>query len=173
MICLHAGPVRALSLGVLLLLVGCSSPDGPGGSSPAPTTEAEESGEFLVFDPLALGQTGAFTTPIERVYRDEDSWRGAMDSLRINVAPGPVDFTQSMVVLLALPQESGGYSIEVQTVESRAEGLLVEYELSVPADDCIPIAGAALPFQAVTVRRADGPVTFVRKDFRYECTWRQ
>ena len=173
MICLHAGPVRALSLGVVLFLIGCSSPDGPGVSSPAPATEAEDSGEYLVFDRLALGQTGAFTTRVERVYRDEDSWRGAMDSLRINVAPPPVDFTQSMVVLLALPQETGGYSIEVQTVESRAEGLVIEYELSVPADDCIPIVGAALPFQAVEVRRADGPVTFVQEKFRYECTWRQ
>lgn len=166
------GPLRALLLAVVCSLAGCLSPNRPAASVTDAEAAAGES-EFLVFDRLALGQTGSFTSPVERVYRDEDSWRAAMDSLRINVAPPPVDFTQSMVVLLALPQESGGYSIEVQAVEARKEGLLVEYELSVPAEDCIPIVGAALPFQAVTVRRADGPVTFVRKDFRYECTWRQ
>lgn len=162
---MKAGIVRTCSLLLALFAGGCGLRS-TGIPEPDP-------GELFVFDPLALGQAGAFTSPVERVLRDEAAWRAAQDSLRLNLPPAAVDFEQSMVLLLALPQESGGYSIEVLSVESLADTLVVEYELAVPASDCITIAGRSLPFQAVAVRRSDSPVRFVRSEITRRCTWRQ
>lgn len=162
---MKAGVLRTCSL-LLALFAGACGLRGPSVPEPEP-------GEFYVFDRLAFGQSGAYANAVERVFRDDASWQAAQDSLRLIAAPPEVDFAQSMVLLLALPQESGGYTVEVLSIEAVADTLVVEYELTTPASDCITIAGRSLPFQAVAVRRSDAPIRFVRKEVSRRCTWRQ
>jgi hypothetical protein len=131
-------------------------------------------GEYLVFEPIGMGQRGIVTDTLNAshwVLRDEASWLAAQDSLSPLGPFKTVDFDQAMVVVIALPAVSGGYSIEVASVERQVDRIAVEYVISEPSSDCIPVVGAALPFQAVRVRKDDLPVEFEERREPYRCTW--
>jgi hypothetical protein len=78
-----------------------------------------------------------------------------------------------MVMVMALPQEIGGFGVETVAVELTTDEVVVEYVVTKPASDCIPVVGTSLPFEVVAVRRADGPVRFERRVESYRCTWKQ
>jgi len=130
-------------------------------------------GDYLVFEPMGRGQTGLLAGPLERVFRDQASWTAFSDSLTTFVPMRSVDFDQEMVVVIALPQEIGGYGIETESVELQGEIAVVDYVVTEPASDCIPVVGASLPFEVIRVRRTDGPVRFERTVEPYRCTWKQ
>lgn len=163
----HLALIRRLlvvsSLVLVVLAGACRIPDG----------EVVSEGDYLVFDPMGRGQTGMIAEPIERVFRDEDSWTSFRDSLTTFVPLPDVDFEQTMVVVLALPQETGGFGVETASVELRAGEVVVEYVVTEPASDCIPVVGASLPFEVIRVRRSDLPVRFDQAVEPYRCTWKQ
>ena len=151
--------IRFFGCVLLLLLFGCNVPE------PA----AEDESEPLYFETIGRGQTGAGRDTIETVVASVEDW----DRLRAAVQPlapfESVDFTQTMVALIALPSESGGYTIEVETVELLDGVVRINYLVSEPGMDCITPTALALPFQAILFRRADGDVKFVRRTEKYLC----
>ena len=152
-----------LAVGALLLLAGC-----------AEDAEVVSEGEFLYFENIGMGQAGSAADTTEWVLRDSVSWASASALLKPLAPFKKVDFSQSNVVAIGLPKESGGYHIEVESIERAGGEVVVSYLLHVPANDCITLAAMALPFVAVKVRRFDDEVVrFARRQQRYECTWKQ
>jgi len=141
------------------MVAGCETPrvmeDGPD--------------ELLVFETLGMGQQGAVRDTIEVITRDEVSYQEAMAKVT-PLAPIPsVDFSQMMVSLIAIPTESGGYIVEVRSVEKTGDLITVSYDVAVPGQDCITLQALSLPFQVVAIQQSAGQVEFVRTNKTYSC----
>ncbi len=134
-----------------------------------PAVEIEDHSEPLYFETIGRGHTGVGRDTLEVVVRDADSWARVSASIRPLAPFESVDFSQAMVALIALPTESGGYTIEVETVESLDGLITVSYLVNEPGTDCITPTALALPFQAVFFKREDGEVRFVRRTVAYSC----
>lgn len=148
---------------LLALLAGCIE------ATPGPDEPASEP---LYFEPIGLGQTALLADTTELLIRDAALWEAYQDSLRPLGAFAPVDFEQAMVLLVAVPVTTGGYSVQVETVERLEDEVVARYMLTIPDDDCIPMMSAATPFQAVLVRRAPGEVRFERETEPFHCQMR-
>ena len=152
-----------LAAAVLIAFLGCVD------------TEADEDSEpeteVLYFEPIGYGRSGSLSDTTEVVLRSEEAWQTYRDSLN-SVAPFvEVDFSQSVVLLAALPQETSGYSIDFLSVEEGDSIAVAHYVVSIPAEDCLTAIATAVPFQAVMVRRTDKPVQFTREVEEYRCTF--
>ncbi len=125
--------------------------------------------DVLYFEPIAIGQSGSIRDTLEVVVSDE----GALSEALAKVNPlgelPSIDFNQSMVGIIAIPTNSGGFVVEVQSVEQRGEEIQVHYLLSVPGADCITVQALSLPFQIISLRRAQGAFRFLREERRYRC----
>ena len=123
----------------------------------------EVGSESLYFEAVGAGQAGSLADTTETVLRTESEWITYTDSLRSPEAFQPVDFSQTMLVLVALPQASGGYRIQMESVEAEEDGLVASYVVYAPGPDCMVIMAQTLPFQVVAVRRSPGDMTFRRR----------
>lgn len=124
----------------------------------------------LYFETIGMGQYGTMRDTTEAVYRDEASFQSVRDSLTL-LAPLPeIDFSQVMVGLVAIPTNSGGYVVEVKSVEKTGDEISVNYELSIPGQDCITLDALSLPFQLVIIQQSEGVVSFQRNETTYRCT---
>ena len=125
--------------------------------------------DVLYFEPIAIGQTGSTRDTLMTVVQDEASFQEALKLVSPLGEVPQVDFNQSMVALLAVPTNSGGFVIEVQSVEQRGEEIQIHYLLSVPGEDCITVQALSLPFQIVSIRKAAGTYRFIQESERYSC----
>lgn len=135
----------------------------------------EESGPddpvTLYFEPVGYGQRGTMRDTTEIAIRSEEEWSVYRDSLR-PVAPfRPVDFTQGLILLAALPQTTSGHSIDFVAVEEYDSVAVAEYVVSIPAEDCLTASVETVPFQAVFVRLTELPFNFTRDTEEYRCTF--
>jgi len=144
-----------------------------GGCRRGPEAEVVvEDTEFLPFENIGLGPNSTLPDTTEVVLRTEAEWDAYRSRLH-SVGPfKKVDFTQEMVVLVAVPSPSGGYGVEVETVEQKGDTVMVSYVLYGPDKDCIPVEGRAVPYQAVKVRRAEGTVRFTHRTETLPCTFK-
>jgi hypothetical protein len=143
-----------------LLMVGCSKP----------VPEVVDTSEPLYFERIGMGQTGLATDTIEVLIRDKVAWMNWSKRVTPLESFADVDFSQTMVALIAIPEESGGYTVEVESVELDGGEITVSYLLSKPKIECVSPLARALPFQAVLVRRAEGEARFERREEYYGCT---
>jgi len=134
-----------------------------------PAIEIEDNSEPLYFETIGRGHSGVGRDTLEVVVRDEDLWARVSASVQPLAPFESVDFSQAMVALIALPKESGGYMIEVETVESLDGVITVSYLVSEPGTDCITPTALSLPFQAVFFKREEGEVRFARRTEAYSC----
>jgi hypothetical protein len=125
--------------------------------------------DVLAFEPIAMGHNGSVRDTIEVILKSEAALEEALTQVRPLGDVPEVDFQQYMVGLIAVPAETGGHIVEVQSVEQTGDEITVHYVLNVPADDCITVQALSLAHQIVKIRRADGNVTFVRERERYFC----
>ena len=140
----------------------------------SPDSEITSEGEYLFFERIGIGQASSVRDTTEWVIRDSLSWVQASPQFQPLAPFDPVRWSQSMVLAVGIPTESGGYHIEIESVEDLGEEVVVSYLFHVPAQDCIALQALAYPFQVVQVRRFDDkPVRFERRRQRYECTWKQ
>ncbi len=151
--------VTSIATVLVLFSTGCEEP----------AIEIEDLSESLYFETIGRGQTGDGRDVVEVVARDAESWARLSTSVRPLAPFKKVDFSQAMVALIAIPTESGGYSIEVETVESLDGVITISYLLSEPGTDCITPTALALPSQAVFFKREEGEVRFVRRTEDYSC----
>ncbi|HMB91382.1 MAG TPA: protease complex subunit PrcB family protein [Rhodothermales bacterium] len=149
------------SLFVVLLVAGCQLP----GERETEVTLTEA----LAFEPIGRGQNASLDTTMVAI-REVTMWAVYQDSLRPAQPFAEVNFEQEMVVLVAVPVPSGGYSVMVETVERGEEGLTAHYTLSEPGYDCMTTMGLAVPFQAIRVAKTTDLLRFEQSTEAYRCT---
>lgn len=129
--------------------------------------------DVLSFEPIALGHQGVTRDTLEMVLRTPEELAEALTLVNPLGELPDVDFEQYMVGLVAIPTESGGYIVEVQSVEKTGDEITINYVLNVPADDCITVQALSLPHQIVIIRRDMGSVSFEQERKRYLCGMKQ
>ncbi|MDE2996672.1 MAG: protease complex subunit PrcB family protein [Bacteroidota bacterium] len=129
--------------------------------------------DVLAFEAIALGHHGATRDTVEVILRSQAELEEALKTVTPLDEVPEVDFEQYMVGLIAVPTESGGYIVEVKSVEQTGSEITVHYVLNVPAEDCITVQALSLPHQIVQIRRSEGNVTFVQQRDRYLCGMKQ
>ena len=147
---------------LLMVFAGCLQSEE---SSPATVDEPES----LYFESVGIGQAGSLSDTTEVLIRSEEDWQVLRDSLRVVEPFREVDFSQTMLLLVALPQSSGGYRIQMESVDKSDEEILASYAVYAPGPDCLTIMAETLPYQVVAVRRAEGTVRFNRRVIRETC----
>jgi len=147
---------RTFIVVLVLAITGCLEP------AEVDTSTAAEP-EVLYFETVGIGQSGRLADTTEVVLRSADEWHVMRDSLRSVEPFRPVDFSQTMLLLAALPQSSGGYRIQFESVEAVADQIVASYVVYAPAPDCLTLMALTLPYQVVAVRRAAGRVSFRRR----------
>ena len=150
---------KCLLAGLFLLVAGCS----------VPQEESEPDTDPLYFESIGRGQHGARRDTIETVARTAEAWAELSATVRPIAEFEAVNFEQQMAALIAIPTESGGYTIEVESVEALDGVITVAYVVNVPGIDCITPTALALPFQAVSIRKAEGAVEFERRNEPFKC----
>lgn len=155
-------PALLFSSLLVLLVAGCALP----GERETEVTFAEA----LAFEPIGRGQTASLDTTATLAIRDAATWAVYQDSLHPARPFEAVNFEQEMVVLVAVPVPSGGYSVTFETVEKDEDGLTAHYILSEPGYDCLITMGKAVPFEAIRVAKTEGPLRFEQVQEAYRCT---
>ena len=140
----------------VFVLSGCTQPE----DTPP---QAEEVPESLYFEVVGIGQAGNLSDTTEVVFRTPDEWAPIRDSLTSVEPFRSVDFSQTMIFLAALPQVSGGYRVQFESVEKSGDDILASYVVFAPDTDCLTLMALTLPYQVIAVRRAEGTVTFRRR----------
>lgn len=141
------------------------------GCSPEAEEETQEEPESLYFEPIGYGQRASISDTLELAFRDHASWVAYRDSLDPIAPFDTVDFSQAIVLLVALPQLTSGHSIEMVSVDRFETHVVAEYVVNIPSEDCLTAYSENVPFQAVLVRRTELPVTFTHTTEEYRCTF--
>ena len=149
---------------LVLILAGCASDKG------SRQDEVESMPSAVVIETLGTGFTGSIRDTTEAVYRSRSAWNKVAATLTPLKEFPEIDSSQVMVVLVAIPTSSGGYSVEFKTAEATDDEIIITYELGVPGYDCITTAALSLTFQAATVPRSNLPVRVVRENAYYSCS---
>ena len=149
---------------VLLVLGGCDRTSGEG-----QVAEAEPEPMAFYFESFERGQRAAFSDTTTLAIRDAETWAAYQDQLRPMEPFAPVDFTQSMILLAAVPTPAGGYFIEFESVEKVGEEIVASYLLTAPGRDCLVIPAPAMPYEVVLTRRDEAPVRFEHRTTTYPC----
>ncbi len=126
-------------------------------------------GEVLPYEQIGFGQKAARQELVERLARSEAEWEVIAPLVAPQEPFHPVDFSQKMVALMAVPVESGGYAVEVERAEVVRDTVVISYVVYTPGSDCISTMGLAVPFQAISLKQAPGAVRFEKKKERYSC----
>ena len=133
------------------------------------STLNDDPDDVLYFEPIAIGQTGAIRDTLETVLMDAEAFASALEMVSPLGDIPDVDFNQSMVGIIAIPTNSGGHVVEVQSIEKRGTEIQIQYLFSIPGDDCITVQALSLPFQIVSIRKSEGTVRFIREEDSYSC----
>lgn len=147
---------------VALLIIALSF-HGPG-CAPDNAIDSSDAADIdvLYFEPIGTGQRGTVQDTLETVIRDSVEWSSMVAMLNNREPFGPVDFSQSMVFLVALPQSTGGYRLQFESIEKQQDEITASYVVYAPGSDCLTISALTQPFLAVAARKAEGSVTFKR-----------
>jgi hypothetical protein len=113
---------------------------------------------------IAKGAVSDVTEPKEVVVRAAVDWN---ETWRSHAGPGreapAVDFESSMVVGVFLgARNTGGYAVEITSVEQDGAGLAVRYAETTPEPGALLAQVVTAPFHLVSVAAVDGPVRFER-----------
>ncbi len=164
-------PCAARRICISLLLLPLISGFLLGGCTSESVSVEEPIPEPLHFAAIGYGQYGSLTDTLEIVIRDQETWAAWQDSLR-PVAPFlSVDFSQAMVLLVALPQITSGYAVTFLSLDRMDSAIVAEYLVEIPAEDCLTAAALTVPFQAVLTPPTDLPIRFKRVEDEYRCTF--
>ncbi len=147
----------------VIIFSGCR--DGSGEE----TIEIVDYSEVFPFETIGIGQRSQFTEPVERMVYDAESWAQISAALQPHVPFETVDFSQVMLAVIATPKSSGGYTIEVESIELLDGKITVAYLISEPGVDCITPQALAVPFQVIEIRKMEGTVLFEHRTERFSC----
>lgn len=106
------------------------------------------------------GYQGGGPTPATRVLRTADEWTAFWRQVEMP-APQALDPARDLgVVVLMGEKRTGGYAVEIVSVEPRDGSLLVTYRESAPAPDMMVTQALTAPWAAALVPRSTLPVVF-------------
>lgn len=158
---------RLFVLPLLALLLFAACDEGP---QPAPLTEEDLAEEPLYVEPIGFGQRSLLADTTRVLVRDSVRWATLRDSLRPQNPFTPVDFSQAMVALVAVPVRSGGYDVTIGSVIAVDSTIRIEYTLTRPGEDCLTAYSPSTPFHAVLIRRTAGTPVFEQRVETANCT---
>ncbi len=144
-------------------LAGC------GGSQPDLDTDIEET-EAIYFDYIGQGASSTFADTTQIVIKDQEMWDSYQQYMETVLPFREIDFSQLMVVLVAVPVPIRGVAIQIQSVELVQGELVVNYAMGYPGDDCRGNDQPSTPFQAVVLRQIDASAQFERTVEKLPCT---
>ena len=109
------------------------------------------------------------------VITDATAWEAYWARFSGSVAPMPpvpaVDFATERVVTAAMgTQPTGGYSINVPSVQGDGQGIYVVVRETSPGPGCIVTQALTAPAVAVTVPADERPVLFVEESVVVDCS---
>lgn len=168
--CTHSQTLRMISQRIVLfitvfpvlILAGC-------GSQPEMDTDIEET-EAVYFEVIGQGATSSFTDTTQVVVMDQDSWNNYEQYMKTVIPFPEIDFSQLMVVLVAVPVPEQGVSIQVQSVERMAGNAVVSYQMGYPGKDCRGSDQPSTPFQVIMLPKVEANYTFEHFIEEYHCT---
>ena len=128
--------------------------------------------EAIYFEPIGLGSSSAFNAVTEKAIYDADTWNDYQQYMETVLPFRDVDFSQLMVVFVAVPAHTGGVTVQIESVEIGETDVVVSYVLGQPGEDCRVMDIPSAPFQAVMLRRLDGPFRFEHRTEPQPCTLR-
>ena len=117
----------------------------------------------IAFERQMTGQLGLTPEPKNLVARSAEEWRAfckpnapaALEALR------DFDWSRNMLIAVALgSRPSGGYAVEIQSIEQDGERWLVHARETRPAPGSLQTQLVTAPFDCVSTRRFDGNVVF-------------
>ena len=168
MYCTHKssvlGSIHGFLISFALIVSGCLS--GPQIDNDIVETEA------VYFEPIGQGSTATFETVTQQVVYDVDSWSTYQQYMETVLPFREVDFSQLMVLFAAVPSNTGGVTVQFESVEIVGDELVVSYVLGEPGRDCRVMDLPSVPFQAIMLRRIDMPIRFEHRTEPQPCTLR-
>lgn len=158
--------IPSIGLG-LALLGGLATTDiGHTGRMPELGTTEMDADSLLPVRELARGQYGGPATRVESVMTS----RRELEAVWPSAPSFELDFGQEMMVLVALGERrTGGYSLEIKTVRSSEDRLVVEYIERHPDPRCPTPQVLTTPYHAVAVPRSEARPRFERTVDRIGC----
>jgi hypothetical protein len=117
----------------------------------------------LGFSTIYRGPQSQIEEPREVTIRSAADW-SALWKAHAPAAPVPVvDFTREMVVAVFLgTRPTGGYAVEIASIEATRNEVIVTYRVDEPARDAMVIQALTAPAHVVRVESRKGSVKFVR-----------
>lgn len=149
----------ALALGLLIPLAACAA-------GAVGTVAAE--GAALPFSTVAKGSASGILEPLQVAIRTRDAWlafwaRHTRGRVQPPSAP-PVDFSREMIVGIFLGERAtGGYEIEITTVERGGSHLRIHYRSKSPDPGAMVTQALTQPHHVIKLVRDDGPLVFSRE----------
>lgn len=131
--------------------------------------EAGSFTENLPFETVGIGQRIDISDTTELLIRSEPEWTLLAATMTPYAEFTAVDFDQVMLAVVAVPVESGGWAVDVESVEQIDDMIEISYVISEPGIDCITPPALATPFQVIKMRKLDGDVRFTARDERFSC----
>jgi hypothetical protein len=124
---------------------------------------AAASAEPVAFKTLERGDQSNIESAREVVVRTAAEWTAFWKQHSPGQPPPAVDFTRSTVVGIFLgSRPTGGYSVEITTIEREGDTLTVTYREQRPDKADIVTQVITMPYQLVTTARVAGSVRFTR-----------
>ena len=164
--------VRPIALVFTALIGACAHPEAstslviPGDPLPIVRLRAE---------PYSFSYNSGLDQAGRIVVRDPSSWQTLWAQIHRGYTPVPavpaVDFSQEMIVVVALgSRSSGGYGILVDGAnEARNAGLVVMVRSISPGPKCGVTAALTQPVDIARVARRDGDVSFLERSEVHTC----
>jgi hypothetical protein len=127
----------------------------------------------MTLQTLAKGNFSGIQTPRQEVIRDQQSWEQFWAAHQAGrqpaESPPPVNFKEQMVIAVTMGQQrTGGYSIEVISLELQNDNLRATVRKTLPDPDAMLIQALSAPFHFVAASRSDLPIRFAETTARDE-----
>jgi hypothetical protein len=125
--------------------------------------------EEITMRTLAKGGFSGITNKQQLVITNQPAWQQFWAKHNVTVksvekAP-PVDFEKEMVVAITMGQQrTGGYRIEITTVEAQPDKLIIAYKRYAPPPDGINLQVITSPFHFVAIPKSDLKAEFTEAE---------
>lgn len=125
-------------------------------------------------EPYSFTAYSGFDQSARLIIRDPMTWQAAWLKTFRGTSPIPpapeIDFSQEMVVLVALGAHStGGYSILIEGATATDGGASIVVHSVSPGSRCITTQAFTQPVDIARMARRDGTITFVERNDVFQC----
>jgi len=122
------------------------------------------------FHSIEKGHYSGIKETINDVYKSNQQFGEFWNRHTSHISPTPevpaIDFANQMVVVVITQQRTGGYSLEITSVEEddNKEQLVVNYLMSPPPPGVITTQALTQPYHIISVMKSDKKVVFLGSD---------